>query len=470
MHKRIPVMFVALSLALAACASVGQPAPPVEPTRVGPAFAGASNAQAAVQPQTDWWKALNDPVLDRLVERSLGANRDLLAAEADVKRARALAKVEGWSLLPFGGVNASAGRQRQAGFDIEDNFVGVGGQVSWEADVFGRLRAGAAAASADALSLDEARRGVMATIAAQTASTYADLRGAQDRLVAARANAQIQEDTLRLTEGLRAGGRATPLDVMRARAQLETTLAALPTFEAEIDGDVAALDVLAAGLPSDLTAALRGSGSPPRPPAQIGVGAPDDLLRRRPDVRQAEARVQAAAARVRGARVDWWPRLTLTGVASVVAPGLSSLGNRQNLSFNVGPQIDWPALDFRRNALRLEAAKAGFEGEFLRYDKAVLAAVRDVEASLSALDASQRSQARLEAAVDAAQRAAQVARVRYREGVDPFFNVLDAERILAQAQDSLAAARTRSTVSYVRLGQALGAGWSDRNPLEIASR
>ena len=462
-----PLLASVAALALSACAATGADGPPIASTPVPATFAAAPEQQAYA-PQPDWWRALKDPALDGLEARVLVANRDLLAAEAEVRQARALAKVEGWNLLPFGGASAGAGRQRQAAFDAEDNYVSVGAEVSWEADVFGRLRAGAAAAQAQALGIDEARRGAMAALTAQTASTYADLRGAQARLTAARANAAIQQDTVRLTDGLRAGGRATPFDVMRARAQLETTQAAIPLLESQISGDIAALDVLAAGLPEDIKAALQAFAPPPATPEQVFVGSPDEMLRRRPDIRRAEARVQEASARVRGARVDWWPRLTFVGSVSSLAGSIGGLGDHKGLSFNIGPQIDWPALDFRRNALRLEAAKAGFEADYLRYDTSVLSGVRDVESSLTALEAAQRSQARLEAAVAAARTAAEVSRIRYREGVDAFFNVLDAERSLAQAEDSLAAAQTRSTVSYIRLGQALGVGWSDAPARQMA--
>jgi len=451
---------LAAALLLSACATAAPRPMAVEPTRPGPAFAGAP-AEAQAAPRADWWRALNDPLLDRLVERVFAANRDLLAAEAEVRRARALAAVEGWNLAPFGSVAAAGGRQRQAAFDTEGDFVSLDAQASWEVDLFGRIRAGAAAAAADAQGVEEARRGVMSAAAAEAASTYVALRGAQSRLDAARANATAQEQTVRLTEALLAAGRATPLDVARARAQLEATLSAIPPLEAEIDGDVAALDVLAGGLPADVRAALSPSAAPPAPPAQAEVGWPEDLLRRRPDIRQAEARVQAAGARARAARVDWWPRLSFLGTATSLATGISGLGERQGLSYNLGLQLDWPALDFRRNALRLESARAGAEAEFLRYDKAVLSGVRDVEASLSAFDAARRATAQSEAAAAAARQAAELSRVRYREGVDAFFNVLDAERRLAEAEDALAVARTRWALSYVRLGRALGVGWSD---------
>jgi multidrug efflux system outer membrane protein len=309
----------------------------------------------------------------------------------------------------------------------------------------------------------------MTALAAETASAYVDLRGVQARLAAARANVAAQTETLQLTQALLAGGRATPLDVARARAQLEATQSAVPPLEAQVDADVAALDVLVGGLPREARAALVTPGATPEPAGPAFTGFPEDLLRRRPDIREAEARLAAASARVRAAKVDWWPHLSLVGTVSSVATGLDGLGERRGLSYSIGPQIDWPALDVRRNALRLEAARAGAEAQFLRYDKAVLAGVRDVETSLSALDAGRRAAVQAEAAATAAREAAAISRIRYREGVDAFFNVLDAERQLAAAEDAAAIARTRWALSYIALGRALGAGWSD--PVErVATR
>jgi multidrug efflux system outer membrane protein len=412
-------------------------------------------------PRTDWWAGLQDPLLDQVATYALRRNRDQKAAEADVRRARALAKVEGWSLLPTGSIGLGGGRQRDAQWDREGDFVAADASIAWEADVFGRLRNNARAAKLDAISIDEARRGVMTTIVAQIASTYVELRGAQVRLAATESNAAAQAATLRLTEVMRDAGRSTPLDVMRSKAQLESTQSAAPLLRAQIDGAIAALDVLAAGLPPELTAALRAQGAVPEPPQRLSVGTPQDLLRRRPDIRQAEARLQAAQARTKAARVDWWPRLSFVGQASSIGADFADLGKHVGFSFLAGPRIDWPALDFRRNALRLEAAKAGAEAEYERYENLVLGGARDLDTALANLGGALQSEARLQESVDAARRAAEISRLRYREGAESSFAVLDAERSLAGFEDSLAVAGTRSALAYIRVGQALGAGWSD---------
>lgn len=452
---------------LTACATPGLEAP--GPRALAPAFEHAEPAQAAARPATAWWRGFGDPLLDQLIDRAMTSNRDLQAAEADLKQARSLARLARAEGAPFGGLGLGGGRQRQGDVDVEGGFAAADAQVSWEADVFGRIRAGARAAEADAVGLLEARRGVMTALAAQISATYADLRGAQGRLAAAKANLETQQETLRLTNALRAGGRATQLEVMRADAALQSTSAGLPRLEAEIEADIAALDLLTAGLPAEIKAALRAPAPALAPPAEIGVGSPDALLRNRPDIRQRQARVEAATARVGAARVDWWPRLTFVGTAALFGADLGDWSSDRAFSYSLGPRIDWPALDVRRNALRLEAARYGAEAEFLRYDQTVLAAVRDVETALSALEGARRAEARFAVAAESARQAAEVSRVRYKEGVDAFFNVLDADRTLAQADDNLAVARTQAALAYVALGQALGMGWSDP-PAVVAAR
>jgi multidrug efflux system outer membrane protein len=450
MHKLVTAVLAAAILAAPAGVHAAEP-PPLT--------ASLTLDQAA--PRTDWWAGLQDPLLDRIVAYSMRRNRDLRAAEADVRRARALAKVESWNLLPTGNLGFGGGRYRDATIDTQGGFLSADGEFAWEIDVFGRLRANAKAAKLDALSVDEARRGAMTAVAAQIAATYVELRGAQTRLSAVDANAAAEAETLRLTEVMRSAGRATPLDVTRARAQLESTLAEGPLLRAQIEDDMAALDVLASGLEPEMKAALRDRAAVPTPPQRLTVGTPEDLLRRRPDIREAAARLDAARSRVRAARVDWWPRLSYVANASALAGQFSELGDNRGFSFTVGPRIDWPALDFRRNALRVQAARAGADAEYERYEKLVLAGARDLDAALADLAGALQAEERLTVAFEAARKAADISRLRYREGADPFLTVLDAERTVAGFEDNLAVARTRSAAAYVRLGQAVGAGWSD---------
>lgn len=446
---------------LAACATAPADPLPVERTRPDAAFERAGPGASASAPDPLWWRALKDPVLDALVQRAMTANRDLLAAEADLKRARAIARLQGWTLLPAGGAGAGYAYQRSGRPPENGDLFTLGADVAWEADVFGRLRAGRRAAEADAISVDEARRGVLVSIAAETSASYVALRGAQARLAAAQTNVDTQTATLRLTEGIRQAGRGTRLEVSQAREQAATTRALIPVLQAEIAAAIDSLEVLTAGVEPAIRAQLESPDALPSAPATFGLGSPEDLLRRRPDIRQAEARLVAASARVDAARVDWWPRLTILGSVGWAAGSFGRLLDGDTAGFSLGPRIDWPALDFRRNALRLEAARAGAEAEFLRFDGVVISGVRSVETGLANLEGAAGQARNLAEAVSAAREAAELSRIRYRQGLDPFLSVLDAERRLAEAEDRHAQARTRETLAYVRLGQALGVGWAE---------
>ncbi len=446
---------VSLVVLLAACVSTRLPedAPAVQ--TLPSAFAAPPHT--TVTAPDSWWTAFRDPVLDRLIALALANNRDLMAAEAQARSARALARTEGWRVLPRADVFAASGRTRVTGSLTATDFAETGAEFAWELDVFARLRSGARAARFDALSVAEAARGVRVTIAAQTAASYIELRGAQARLDAARTNAEAQRQTLDRIVALREAGRGNPFDVARAREQSETTAALMATIESEITAAHNALDVLVAGLPAEID--LSATAPVPTPPPEIPVGSPSDLLERRPDIRRARAVLEAATARTQAARVDWWPRLSVFGLARWAGADFSTLGDSANMSFSLGPRIDWPALDIRRNALRVEAARANAEAEFHRYDRIVFASFREVETALANLAAANQAAASLTRAAAAANAAARVARLRYREGMEPFFSVLDAERRAAEADDRLAAAQTREALAYTRLGQALGVGW-----------
>lgn len=470
-------LLLAASASLAAVGCASTPIPGFGDATMAPvAFAEAGTMGSAAVDDA-WWRALGDPALDALVARALSDNRDLAAAEAELDRARALAAVQGWTLLPFGNVSFGGQRGRSAAsleggtepYPDTDLFS-AGLEASWEADLFGRLRASTRAARADAEAVNAARRGVAAAVAAETAAAYVAFRGAEARLAAARSSAESQSETLRLTEDLRNSGQASGLDVARAREQVAATQAAIPGFEADRAAAGYALDILIGGAPGAAATTIATPTGVPVPPVSPNLGSPEQMLQRRPDIAVAARRLDAAAARLDAQRVDWWPRVTLVGGAGFDAFDLADLGDEIGFSYAIGPRIDWPALDVRRNQLRTQAARAGAEAEFARYDQAVAAGLAEVETALSALAAGRRASALAEEAAVAAREAADLARLRYESGLDPFIQALDAERRLAEAEDRRAQAATAAAIAYVRLGQALGAGWQAAEPqIEVAS-
>jgi multidrug efflux system outer membrane protein len=213
----------------------------------------------------------------------------------------------------------------------------------------------------------------------------------------------------------------------------------------------------------DIVEPLSAEAPIPEPPEHFSAGAPEDLLRRRPDIVQAEQNLIAAAHRA-AQRGDWWPRISLLGGVSVSAFRTGDLSEDSALGFNIGPQIDWPLLDIRRNMLRQKAREAQAEAEFERFDRTVAAGLADTEAALATYISARRAAGFARESAAAAKEAADLARLRYREGVDPFLQVLDSERREAEADDRRAVAEAQAATAYVRLGQALGAGWAEAAP------
>lgn len=443
--------------------------PPTTPAP--PAYVEADAAAEARAPDDAWWRALNDPMLDQLVTRALAQNWDARAAQADLRRARAIARLQAWTLWPSGGLSLTARRQRDAATvqngpvtplpppNDDTDYFSANLEASWEPDLFGRLRGEVQAARSDALSVEASERGIRVAVAAEVAAQYVAVRSAQARLIAARGNVESQRETLRLTEALREAGNGTRLDVARAREQLSATEASVATLEGDVRVALYGLSVALGTGGREAVAVLMEPAPIPTPPDSFGVGAPEDLLRRRPDIVQAEQTLIAAAQRA-AQRGDWWPRITLLGGASLTAFSTDALSSSSAFGFSIGPQIDWPLLDMRRNMLRQRAREAQAEAEFERFDRAVAAGLADAESALAAYGAARRAAAFAHTGADAAREAADLARLRYREGVDPFLQVLDAERRQSEAEDRRAIAEAQAATAYIRLGQALGAGWS----------
>jgi multidrug efflux system outer membrane protein len=457
--------------ALAACAGNYREFMRPATTQAPPAYAEADASAEPRAPDDAWWRALNDPMLDQLVARALEHNWDARAAEAELRRARAVAQLQGWTLWPSGGLSLTARRQRDASTiengpaaplpppNEDTDYFSANLEASWEPDLFGRLRGDVRAAQSDALSAQAAYRGVLVAVAAEVAAQYVAVRSAQARLLAARGNVESQRETLRLTEALREAGNGTRLDVARAREQLSATEASAAALEGDVRTALYGLSIALGPGGRETVTALREPTPIPTPPESFGIGSPEELLRRRPDIVQAEQTLTAAAQRA-AQRGDWWPRITLMGGANLTAFSTDALSSDSAFGFSIGPQIDWSLLDLRRNALRQKAREALAEAEYERFDRAVAAGLADVESALAAYAAARRAAGFARTGADAAREAADLARLRYREGVDPFLQVLDAERRQSEAEDRRAIAEAQAATAYIRLGQALGAGWA----------
>lgn len=418
----------------------------------------ALTAQQALDPR--WWGQFDDAILDGLITQALDANRDVKVAIARVEQARAVFDENALDRYPHVPVGASVTRQDQVlpGFSDEARGVSsyrLGLDAFWEIDVWGRVRSAiqAAAANADAFqaNLDDVR----VVVVADVARNYFELRGLQQQQAVAERSLTNQQETLRLTTVRRDAGIGEEQDVASAAARVAAIQATLPPLRAAVSEREHRLAVLIGERPGNLKADLSPRAYPPLSKA-IAIGEPGTLLTRRPDVRAAERRLAASVGREGVAAADLYPRITVTGFLGLLAGRGSLFGSADSRAFSVTPALSWAGFDIGSARARLRGAEAVTRESIADYEQVVLLAIEEVENSLVAY---REQQQRLVALVEQARestRAADIARVRYREGVADFLSLLDAERTQLQAEDSVAQAEAGVFTSVIAVYKALG--------------
>jgi multidrug efflux system outer membrane protein len=462
---------ILLSAILTACAvgpSYEQPAAPDAVARAD-SFINAQDPVYRHEPDaTRFWTVFQDPMLTKLVDDALASNHDIRIAAARLAEARALRRDAAFDLGPTIETRGSYTENRISAAERPDlpasardiNLYDAGFDATWELDVFGRVRRGVEAQTAEVGSAYASLQDAFVTLTSEVARNYFELRGFQQRYDVARQNADNQTQSLKLTQVRLDAGRGTDLDVARAQAQLSATLSTLPQLETEIARAQYRLAVLTGRTPGALAAELA-----PRPlpelPAFTPVGDPSDWLRRRPDIRVAERNLAAATARIGIAVGDLFPKVTLLGSFGWSATDSGGIGNSDTESYRFGPSISWAIFDLGHVQARIAAANARADGALATYEQTVLRALEDTEGSLVAYSRALQSEAALEQAAEASATAARLARLRFDEGVSDFLQVLDAERTKLEAEDRLAQGRAAAATSLVAVYKALGAGWQD---------
>lgn len=452
-------------LLLGGCAAVGPEYKKPE-TSVPEAFLNAAHS-GLTQTTVDasWWRMFDDAQLDRLVKLGLEGNHDIRIASARVREARALRRETGYDQYPTVTTGANYLNQRSAiattpaGVPRQRELYEAGFDAYWELDLFGRVRREIEASTADLEATQALWRGVVVTLIAEVARNYFELRGAQHRLQVSRRNADNQAQTFQLTLARLEGGRGTDFDTARARSQLNTTLAQIPNLQAAINRAAYRLSVLLGKQPATLLPELAQPQAQARIPLSVDIGNPAEMLRRRPDVDGAERRLAAATARIGVAVGDLFPRVTVLGAFGVAAATGSALFSGGSSFVSIGPSLTWAAFDLGRVRARIDAADARALARLVEYEQAVLLALEETETALSNFGQQRARVESLRAAAEASEQAAGLARIRFREGVASFIDVLDAERAMLEAQERLAAAETDTATSLVAVYKALGGGW-----------
>jgi len=469
-HKPIPRLLAALACAvlLAGCAVGPDYKPPQTPTPKAWATQAAGPESPTPASLAQWWTAFGDPVLTSLVERAVQSNLDVKLAASRVRQARAARGVAASAFGP--GLNASAAYSRnQNGTASSANTYQAGFDAAWELDLFGATRRSVEAADAEITAAVENQRDALVTLAAEVARNYVELRASQQQLAIAQRNLKTQQRTLELTRQRFESGFVSGLDVADATAQVAATLAEIPQIESAARQSVYAISVLLGQPPAALLEELSAAADIPSAPPGVPAGLPSDLLRRRPDIRSAEASLHAATAQIGVATADLFPKLTLSGALGWQSDDTHSLFRESSRSWSIGPSISWPIFQSGRILSNIEVQKALQEQSFISYQQTVLNALQEVE---NALIASSKEQERRKALIEAAaasQKSLDLATQLYSQGQTDFLNVLVSQRSLFSAEQALVQNTKNISTNLVALYKALGGGWSE-TPQPVAAR
>ncbi|MGZ3398546.1 MAG: efflux transporter outer membrane subunit [Caulobacteraceae bacterium] len=433
------------------------------------AAAGPGVAQGAAPPQ--WWRLYNDPSLDRLVQDALVHNTDLQQAVANLGQARALLNQARAGYFPSTVVTAGDEYGRTAAADAAAAAQGrrapnvwtyaAGLDVSYEVDLFGRVRRTVEQARASAQAAEAVRDTVAVTVAAETARAYADACAYGEALDVARRSLDVVQQGYDITVRQRDAGGLSDFDVARQAALLAQTRAQVPVAEGQRRAALFQLAVLTGRTPETVIAEAEACRAPPRLSQPIPVGDGAAMLRRRPDVREAERNLAAATARIGVATAGLFPTVTLGGALSSAAPTLGGLGQYRNVSFGVGPLISWTFPNTLVAGAQVQQARAAASGALANFDGAVLNALKETEQALSAYGSELDRHGALQTARDQSAEALWLAQVRFQAGGASFLDVLDAQRTLVGADAALAASDEALVADQITLFKALGGGWEE---------
>ena len=445
---------------LSACAGI-LPEPTVLPSPTAPAaFEQTATPNAPIWPTPDWWRGFGSTELNDLIAATQTGNLDLAGAETRVLQADARVRQSGAALLPTVGLNADANKQTHSGS------FGVSLGASYEFDFWGRNHDLLLSAQAIAEATRADRETVALTATAGTATTYFQLLSLRERLEIARQNLESAQTVLMITEARTRDGVATPLELAQQRAQVAGLQSVIPQLEQAELQTRAALALLLGRSPEGFDVAGVDVENIALP--EVAPGLPSELLTRRPDVVAAEASLESAHANVQAARAAFFPTLSLTGSGGLASAALTGLVANPVSSFAVGLSLAQTVFDAGRLTAQSDEARAAEQELIAAYRSAAITAYSEVEISLGGVAHFREQEGYQIEQVAQSQLAFDIAQIRYREGIADYLTVLDAQRTLYSARDSLGQIKLQRLQAIVALYKALGGGWTDPTPSALA--
>jgi len=432
--------------------------------------ASESSLNTGATSDAAWWRTFNDPILDALVTSAYRQNLTLRVAGLRILEARAQRAIAAGELFPqsqfamgdYTRLQLSKNGPSGASPELYFSEWTLGTGLSWELDFWGRFRRAIEAADANLDASVESFDNILVLLLADVAQSYTNVRIAEQRLVYAKQNVDIQRGNLRLAEDRFHNGTTTRLDVTQALSNVAQTEAIIPPLEAQRRQAVNQLCILLGMPPQNQDALLAGSSGVPKAPAQVAIGVPAELLRRRPDVRQAERDVAAQSALIGVATSDLYPHFSLDGTIYVDATHVKDLLDGDSLAGAVGPAFRWDILNYGRLTNKVRVQEARFQQMAVQYQNVVLRANAEAENAVVAFLKALLQVKWLNQATDAARDSVQLVSNQYREGTIDFNRVFDTQQFLTQQQDQLAVAQGTVAQSLIQLYKALGGGWQIR--------
>ncbi|BCX88579.1 outer membrane protein, multidrug efflux system [Methylomarinovum tepidoasis] len=437
---------------------------------------------------SEWWQVFGDPVLDELVLLARRQNLSLQATAIRILEARAQLGIASGLLYPqHQRITGDLSRQQISehapnttpAIDRRFTTTGIGFDVGWELDLWGKFRRGVEAAEANLDASVADYEDLLVSLTAEVARTYVLIRTLESRIRVAHENLEIQRRTLNIADALYKGGAITELDYLQAESLLHTTEASIPPLEAALRQAKNALAVLLGRPPGEVDSLLMAFHPIPSPPVEVVIGVPADLLRRRPDVRRVERRLATQSALIGVTKADLYPHFSLLGsinlrasdAALTFASGgsskLADLFTAKSFQYFVGPSLSWDVFNYGRIRNQVRAEDARFQALIADYRNTVLEAAREAEDAIAAFVKARVEQERRRLSYEAARRSVDLSLLQYREGLVSYQRVLDSRRSLLTAQDDLTRIRGDVAVNLIALYKALGGGWQERD-LETA--
>ena len=412
-----------------------------------------------------WWKVFEDATLDSLISLAMEQNPSVLMAINRIDQAKAQWRISQSEFYPSLTFNGGWTRQQTSGNlgtgspQAWTGYYSASVQMSWQLDVFGGIRQKAKAQKELYAASKEEYNATMVSLCAEVASAYFNLREMQQEVDVLRRNAVSQEAVVKITESRYKTGLVSKLDVAQAKSVYYSTLASIPTTEANVIQYLNTLAVLLGLYPQDVTDALSDTKPLPDYMEPVGVGVPGELLLRRPDVRGAERQVNAQAVLLGVSKRDWLPEFFLNGSFGYASDDLKDVGKKGSMTWSIAPSMTWNLFNGGRNLQEERLQRAQLDESINQFNQTVLTAMQEVDNAMSAYKNSIKQIVACREMLYQGKEAFDLSLDLYKQGLTPFQNVLDAQRSLLTYENTLVKAKGYSLVCLVQMYQALGGGW-----------